>query len=130
MNWLVWAGQLSVIFVALGGFYWMIRRERFKAPLDVSTIKHTDIDSTRLRHEVETMATESNAWRDTRLWQLEGYLNLDAGWHLTIITNQRILIQIVQELVTMVHGLGGDTEHIKIPGEPPPPPPIPEPPHR
>lgn len=117
--WVILA-QFLTAFGAIVTILWTVLRERHKAGMDKVEITKT----------VKQMADESNAWRDTRLWQLEGYLNLDQGWHLTMITNQRLLMNAIAQLKHAVQALGGNTDDINIPADPPAPPPIPEPPVR
>lgn len=121
-------GQLLIFGLGAAVLAWDRQRDKHKPAVDVATASHTDIDSDRLRQTIEEMSLKSNAWRDTWLWQLQGYLNIDSGWHLEVIINQRMLLALIRELISMVESLGGDVSHIVIPPESPPPPPIPAPP--
>lgn len=60
------------------------RRDRLKPTVDIAT---TD----QLRSTVKQMAEETNRARDYRIWQLEGYVDLDRIWH-------REMIKIVEQL--------------------------------
>lgn len=121
-------GQFLVFGLGIAMLLWDRQRDKHKPEVDQSTVAHTDIDADRLRRTVEEMSLKSNAWRDTWLWQLQGYLNLDSGWHLQVVANERVMIGIIKELIGMINELGGDTSGIILPLESPPPPQIPAPP--
>lgn len=121
-------GQLLVFGLGVAVLAWDRQRDRHKPSVDQSTAVHTDIDSDRLRRTVEEMSLKSNAWRDTWLWQLQGYLNLDSGWHLQVVANERLMLSLIRELIAKVGELGGDVSGITLPSETPPPPVIPVPP--
>ena len=137
MNWLVAAGQIVTIITTAATIAWLVIKERNKAKLDKAqadqtdaSTRQTDVTTSKINLELENMARESDIWRDTRLWQLETYLNVDLGWHLQVVVNQHLLVAAIEQLKEMVYQLGENTDHIKIPDQLPPPPPIPEHPKR
>lgn len=96
----------------IGTLVWAIVSGRRKPELDQA--------------ELQAMVDRSNVWRDTRLWQLEAYLNVVTGWQFNIVTQFR-------RLVMMLHRLREDgilPQDTEIPEVVPEPPPIPQPPAR
>lgn len=124
----VLVGQLLVFGLGILALAWDRRRDRLKPAVDQSGIEHTGADSERIRRTVDEMSRASNAWRDTWLWSLQGFLNLDQVWHMEVITNQRLMRAAIAELIAMLKALDVDVDHIIIPPDPPAAPPIPSPP--
>lgn len=121
-------GSLIATFVTAGGgaavVVHTIRSNRNKPALDAS---NTNV----AQATVQRMMDESNAVRDTRLWQLESYLNLDSGWHFDVMRQYRIQNATLKRLIEMLREAGIDLGDIVLPAdELPTPPPIPEPPRR
>jgi len=78
------------------------------------------------RQQIKDMVDKSNLWRDTRLWQLESYLNSVIGWQHDVALRFRRLLAALRKLQD-------DKilpKSFAIPDEFPEPPPIPEPPPR
>jgi hypothetical protein len=99
------------------------KRDRNKPALDSSNV---DVAKATLQQMIE----EGNYYRDVRIWQLEGYVDLDRVWHRQSIETTHRLIAIVRMLLALLKDAGVDTPDIEMPAEPPPPPEIPKPPSR
>ncbi len=121
-------GQFFVLALGLAALIWDRQRDRLKPDVDQSNIEHTGVDAERLRRTVDEMSRKSNAWRDTWLFLLQDYLNMDAGWHLEVMTNQRLMRAAVAELIAMLKALDIDVSHVIVPPESSLPPTIPPPP--
>lgn len=96
----------------------VVLRERHKPTLDKT-------QDEKYRAEIKRMSDETNAKRDYRIWQLEGYIDLDRGWHRDVIGLFEQLAAVLQQL----QDAGLIPADMNIPDVTfPPPPSVPEPP--
>jgi hypothetical protein len=130
VNWAVVSPSLLLALVALGSLVREWQRDKKHADVDVAEADRITVDKERLRATLESMAEEMNAYRDTRLAQLHGYLYLDAEWHIEVVTFSRMMIELVTHLLGELSGLGVNVAKYSVPREPGPPPAIPIPPPR
>lgn len=70
---------------------WEHRRDKNKPALD-------EVSTAQGRAELKRMVDETNSYRDYRIWQLEGYLDLDREWHREVVTQFTKLLDV---LITM-----------------------------
>lgn len=95
---------------------------RRQAKIEDKTADQLSADSDQIRAEIKKMADETNRSRDYRIWQLEGYIDLDRTWH-------RKMIELVETLIDLLRAELAKTDRkppkldIPIPPEIPPPPP-------
>lgn len=79
----------------------------------------------KYRGELKKMSEETNRNRDIRIWQLEGYIDLDRTWHRKIIVLCERLIDLAVQAKTggflPVGTVIPTTEDIPSPPEPPEP---------
>lgn len=75
----------------------------------------------QITETVKEIAARTNRKRDVRIWQLEGYVDLDRSWHREIIV---ILEQLVDQLRDEFRKTGRELPEIAIPT----PPEVPKPP--
>jgi hypothetical protein len=117
---LVTSGTAAAVAVFAAVRQW--RTERFKPAVDAATSDRTKADEDHLRATIKTMADETNRSRDYRIWQLEGYIDLDRRWHREMII---LLEGLVDQLRLELASTGRTLPDVNIPD----PPQIPEPPH-
>lgn len=124
--WVAILAAVAALITAIGALVAPIiqrRQDRNKPALDAG---NTSVAETTVRQ----MVTELSRGRDIRLWQLEGYVDLDRVWHRASIATTQELTEIVRRLIDIVRHAGLEVPaDIQIPDELPPPPEIPQPPH-
>jgi hypothetical protein len=111
----LYSTSIAGALVAAAALLRQWRAERNKPAVDVANEDH-------LRQTIKQMADETNRSRDYRIWQLEGYIDLDRRWHREMIV---LLEDLVDQLRTELAKNGRTLHDITVP----PPPEIPEPPH-
>lgn len=120
--WIAVVSAVAALVTAIGAAVAVVlqrRQDRNKPALDKS---NTDVAQTT----VAKMVKDLNRDRDIRLWQLEGYVDLDRTWHRKMIGLTETLIELLIEAQA-----AGFTPSTAIPDatQIPAPPDIPEPPH-
>lgn len=113
------SGTASAVAVAALIRQW--RAERNKPAVDDATAAQARANEEHLRATVKQMADETNRSRDYRIWQLEGYIDLDRRWHREMII---LLEGLVDQLRLELASTGRTLPDVNIPD----PPTIPEPP--
>lgn len=120
--WMTYIPAFAALLTSIGALFAVVSKmhqDRKKPALDES-------NSEVARETVRKMINANNYYRDVRMWQLEGYVDLDREWHRSVITQFRSLLDLLREL----RDNGTLPAHIPIPDAPPPPPVVPEPPPR
>jgi hypothetical protein len=121
-TWIAIISAIAALITAIGtGTAVLVKhlQDRNKPALDSS---NTDVAKATLRHMVD----ETNRNRDVRLWQLEGYVDLDRTWHRKMIVLTEELIDLLQQ--AREAGFLSAEAEIPDPSTIPSPPEIPEPP--
>lgn len=113
--------SITASAVAAGALIRQWRSDRNKPIVDSATAEKTKAEEEHLRATVKAMADETNRSRDYRIWQLEGYIDLDRRWHREMII---LLEGLVDQLRLELASTGRTLPDVNIPD----PPTIPEPP--
>jgi hypothetical protein len=121
VNWAVNAATILVALVTAIALIREWRRDRGKPAVDAAQADQMLADKDTLRATIEKMAAETHRSRDFRIWQLEGYVDLDRSWHRKMITLVEYLIELLRAELAKN---GGALPVIDVPL----PPEIPEPP--
>lgn len=117
----LYATSIAASVVAAGALIRQWRAERNKPAVDAATAGQAQANEDHLRATIKQMADETNKSRDYRIWQLEGYIDLDRRWHREMIV---LLEGLVDQLRLELATTGRTLPDVHIPE----PPAIPEPP--
>lgn len=110
--------SVSVAVVSVAREWVRDRRQRRVEDADVDeTIASED----QIRAEIKKMADDTNRSRDYRIWQLEGYIDLDRTWHRKMVALVEMLIELLRVELAKTHRKPPKLD-IPVPPEIPPPP--------
>lgn len=96
-------------------------RDRRQRRVEDADVDETVASEEQIRAEIKRMADDTNRSRDYRIWQLEGYIDLDRTWHRKMVALVETLIDLLRVELARSNRKPPKLD-IPVPPEIPPPP--------